>query len=190
EFVCATAGNHMEAMLAAYGSGAAKVSHDQDLRVLNVDIGGGTTKVAVIEGGRVLETAAVHIGGRLLVVNGEHRITRLDPAGRALARRAGLRWDLGKQVSDAELDALADWMAETLCSAILESTEESYLTEPLRDLSGVEGVMFSGGVGEYVYGRVERDFGDLGGRLGRAMRRCLDEGRLCLRVLPGGAWVT
>src|SRR5256886_8897789 len=186
EFVCATAGHHMEAMLAAYGSGAAKVSHDQDLRVLNVDIGGGTTKLAVIEGGRVLETAAVHIGGRLLVVNGEHRITRLDPAGHALARRAGLQWGLGKQVSDAELDALGDWMAETLCSAILESTEENYLTEPLKDLSGIEGVMFSGGVGEYVYGREERDFCDLGRRLGRALRRRLDEGRLPWRLLPAG----
>ena len=33
-------------MLAAYGSGAAKVSHDRGLRVLNIDIGGGTTKLA------------------------------------------------------------------------------------------------------------------------------------------------
>jgi len=186
EFVCATAGHHMEAMLAAYGSGAAKVSHDQDLRVLNVDIGGGTTKLAVIEDGRVLETAAVHIGGRLLVVNGEHRITRLDPAGRSLARRAGFEWDLGKQVSDAELDALGDWMADTLCRAILEPTEESYLTEPLKDLSGIEGVMFSGGVGEYVYGREARDFGDLGRRLGLALRRRLDAGRLPWRLLPAG----
>ena len=186
EFVCATAGHHMEAMLAAYGSGAAKVSHDQDLRVLNVDIGGGTTKLAVIEGGHVLETAAVHIGGRLLVVNGEHRITRLDPAGHALARRAGLQWGLGKQVSDADLDVLGDWMAETLCSAILESTGENYLTEPLKDLSGIEGVMFSGGVGEYVYGREERDFGDLGRRLGRALRRRVDERRLPWRLLPAG----
>jgi ethanolamine utilization protein EutA (predicted chaperonin) len=186
EFVCATAGHHMEAMLAAYGSGAAKVSHDQDLRVLNVDIGGGTTKLAVIEDGRVLETAAVHIGGRLLVVNGEQRIARLDPAGRSLARRAGFEWSPGKQVSDADLDALGDWMAETLCKAILESTEEIYLTEPLKDLSGIEGVMFSGGVGEYVYGREERDFGDLGRRLGLAVRRRLDEGRLPWRLLPAG----
>jgi ethanolamine utilization protein EutA len=186
EFVCATAGHHMEAMLAAYGSGAAKVSHDRDLRVLNVDIGGGTTKLAVIQDGRVLETAAVHVGGRLLVVDGEHRIARLDPAGRDLARRAGFEWSLGKQVSDAELDALGDWMAETLCRAILESTEEIYLTEPLKDLSGIEGVMFSGGVGEYVYGREERDFGDLGRRLGLAVRKRLDQGRLPWRVLPAG----
>src|SRR5262245_16829390 len=65
EFVCATAGHHMEAMLAAYGSGAARLSHDEDKRILNIDIGGGTTKLAVIEHGRAVATAAVHIGGRL-----------------------------------------------------------------------------------------------------------------------------
>ena len=45
EFVCASAGHHMEAMLAAYGSGAAKASHDSGTRILNIDIGGGTTKL-------------------------------------------------------------------------------------------------------------------------------------------------
>src|SRR6478735_7125898 len=49
EFVCATAGHHMESMLAAYGSGASRVSHDEEKRVLNIDIGGGTTKLALVE---------------------------------------------------------------------------------------------------------------------------------------------
>ena len=71
EFVCATAGHHMESMLAAYGSGAARASHDSGKRVLNVDIGGGTTKLAVLEGGKVVGTAAMHIGGRLVVVDQE-----------------------------------------------------------------------------------------------------------------------
>ena len=57
EFVCATAGHHMEAMLAAYGSGAAKVSHDRDSHVLNIDIGGGTTKLALVQHGRVVGQA-------------------------------------------------------------------------------------------------------------------------------------
>ena len=52
DFVCATAGHHMESMLAAYGSGAARVSHDEDKRILNIDIGGGTTKLAVVEKGQ------------------------------------------------------------------------------------------------------------------------------------------
>src|ERR1700761_5286299 len=63
EFVCATAGHHMESLLAAFGSGASRVSHDENKRILNIDIGGGTTKLALVEKGFVTATAAVHIGG-------------------------------------------------------------------------------------------------------------------------------
>src|SRR6185295_1685419 len=76
DFVCATAGHHMESMLAAYGSGAALTSNEKGVRILNLDIGGGTTKLALVESGRVLATAAVHIGGRLQVVDKEGRIVR------------------------------------------------------------------------------------------------------------------
>lgn len=187
EFVCATAGHHMEAMLAAYGSGAAKASHERDCHLLNIDIGGGTTKLALIQHGRVAATAAIHIGGRLLVVDENGVITRLDPAGAAHARRAGLDWKLGSQASAAQLDHLAEWMADALCAAIAEHQHpELYLTEPLGDMQGVDGVMFSGGVGEYVYGRESRDFGDLGRRLGLAVRRRLDAGRLPWPLLPAG----
>jgi len=46
--------------------------------------------------------------------------------------------------------------------------------------------MFSGGVGEYVYGREDRDFGDLGRRLGHAIRRRIDAGALPWPLLPAG----
>jgi ethanolamine utilization protein EutA len=46
--------------------------------------------------------------------------------------------------------------------------------------------MFSGGVGEYVYGREQRDFGDMGRRLGRALRVRLDSGALPWPLLPAG----
>jgi len=183
EFVCAAAGHHMEAMLAAYGSGAARVSHDRGIRVLNVDIGGGTTKLAIVEHGEVLETAAFHVGGRLVVVDGEGRITRLDPQGRQLARQAGFDWKLGDRVAPGALDTVAEWMAEAVCTAIL-GDRKLYLTEPLRNLSRIGGVMFSGGVGEYIYERETRDFGDLGRRLGTQLRRRLD--RLPGRLLPAG----
>ena len=187
EFVCATAGHHMEAMLAAYGSGAAKVSHDRNARLLNIDIGGGTTKLALVERGKVAGTAAIHIGGRLVVVDAQGRITRLDPGGDKLARLAGYRWQLGLEVEQAELDSLAEWMADALCDAILlRGQGELYLTAPLADLSGISGVMISGGVGEYVYGNEARDFGDLGRRLGFALRRRLDAGRLPWPLLPAG----
>ena len=183
EFVCATAGHHMEAMLAAYGSGAAKVSHDRGIRVLNVDIGGGTTKLALIEHGEVLETAAFHVGGRLLVADEDGRITRLDPQGKKLAREAGFDWKLGDRVPPGALDTVAEWMAEAVCTAIL-GDQRLYLTQPLLNLSRIGGVMFSGGVGEYVYGRESRDFGDLGRRLGLELKKRLD--RLPGKLLPAG----
>src|SRR3977135_3825706 len=89
EFVCATAGHHMESLLAAFGSGASRVSHDEGKRILNIDIGGGTTKLGVVEKGHVIATAAFHVGGRLQVVDEGGRIVRLDPAGRYHARQAG-----------------------------------------------------------------------------------------------------
>jgi ethanolamine utilization protein EutA len=187
EFVCAAAGHHMEAMLAAYGSGAARASHQREARILNLDIGGGTTKLALLERGSVAATAAIHIGGRLIVVDAAGRITRLDPAGAELARLAGFEWKLHQHVKEEELDRLGEWMAETLCEAVLHNSHRNlYLTEPLPGLEGIQGVMVSGGVGEYVYGNEARDFGDLGRRLGHALRRRLDAGKLPWPLLPAG----
>jgi ethanolamine utilization protein EutA len=118
DFVCATAGHHMESMLAAYGSGAARVSSDEGKRILNIDIGGGTTKLAVVENGKVVATAAVHVGGRLQVVDSSGTITRLDPAGRHHARRAGFAWNRGDRVADADMDKVADAMADALVAAV------------------------------------------------------------------------
>src|SRR6202008_4877502 len=111
DFVCATAGHHMESMLAAYGSGAATVSSSEHKRILNIDIGGGTTKLAVVERGKVIATAAVHIGGRLQVVDQDGVIVRLDPAGKYHAAQAGFTWNAGDRVSPADLDAVAERMA-------------------------------------------------------------------------------
>lgn len=191
ELVTATAGHNMEAMLAAYGSGAAKASHDLGLRILNVDIGGGTTKLAVVDAGRVLRTAAVHIGGRLQVVDETGRVVRLDPAGREHATRAGYDWALGDVVGIEDLERVAETMADTLVAALTayplpDDVAGLYLTEPLGDLGNIDGVMFSGGVGEYVYDRESTAFGDLGRPLGRAVRRRVDAGALPYPLLPAG----
>jgi ethanolamine utilization protein EutA len=190
EFVTATAGHHMEAMLAAYGSGAATLSSGEGKRILNIDIGGGTTKLGVVERGKVVATAAVHIGGRLQVVEAG-RIVRLDPAGKYHAARAGFAWERGGTASSAELDAVAEGMADTLVAALTarpmpHDVAHLYLTDPLLDFGAIDGVMFSGGVGEYVYAREDRDFGDMGRRLGGAIRRRIDAGALPWPLLPAG----
>ena len=191
DFVCATAGHHMESMLAAFGSGAAKASQDGNRRILNVDIGGGTAKLAILEEGQVKVTAAVHIGGRLQVVDESGAIVRLDPAGRTHAARAGFEWAIGDKVTTEDLDKVADGMAATLIDALVTrpippDIENFYLTDPIVDWGHIDGVMFSGGVAEYVYDREERDFGDLGRRLGHAIARRLAAGGLPWPVLPAG----
>ncbi|MEA2976686.1 MAG: ethanolamine utilization protein EutA [Alphaproteobacteria bacterium] len=191
EFVCATAGHHMESMLAAYGSGAARVSHDEDKRVLNIDIGGGTTKLGLVEKGKVLATAAIHIGGRLQVVDENQKIVRLDPAGKYHAKQAGFSWNVGDVADAKALDQVAEVMADALVTAIKtrplpHEIEHLYLTEAIADLGRIDGIMFSGGVGEYVYGREDRDFGDMGRRLGRAIRRRVDTGAFPWPMLPAG----
>ena len=194
DFVCAAAGHHMEAMLAAYGSGAAGVSSTTGGRVLNVDIGGGTTKLGVIEAGRVVATAAFHVGGRLMVVDAAGVITRLDPAGAHLAHEAGYHWHLGNVVDRPAMERVAEWMADAVVSAVREidpreAVSRLFLTDPLGDRGPIDGVMFSGGVGEYVYGREDRDFGDMGRLLGVALRRRLDAGALPWPLLEAGACI-
>ena len=189
EFVTATAGHHMESMLAAYGSGAARVSSDQAKRILNIDIGGGTTKLGLVEKGKVIATAAVHTGGRLQVVEGG-KIARLDPAGKHHAKRAGFDWNRGDAVDVADMEKVADRMADALVAAITarplpHDIAHLYLTDPIADLGQkIDGVMFSGGVAEYVYERETRDFGDMGPRLGRAIRERIAAGAFPWPVLP------
>jgi ethanolamine utilization protein EutA len=190
DFVTATAGHHMEAMLAAYGSGASKLSYDQGKRILNIDIGGGTTKLGIVEKGDVVATAAVHIGGRLHVID-KGTIVRLDPAGKFHARQAGFDWKRGDRAASDALDKLADSMADMLVAALTQrpmphAVAHLFLTDALDELGRIDGIMFSGGVGEYVYGREDRDFGDMGRRLGRAIRRRLDNGALPWPLLPPG----
>ena len=182
EFVTATAGHHMEAMLAAYGSGAARVSSDENKRILNIDIGGGTTKLGLVENGKVIATAAVHIGGRLQVVE-QGKIVRLDPAGKHHAKRAGFSWNRGDAVELADLRKVADIMADALVTAITarplpHDIGHLYLTDPIGELGRIDGVMFSGGVAEYIYQRETRDFGDMGPRLGDAIRARIAPGAL------------
>ena len=200
-FVCATAGHNFEAQLAAHGSGAVAYSAENQCRVLNIDIGGGTTKLAVAERGRVLSTAAFHIGGRLLAMGDAGAIAMIEPGGQNLARQAGFDWQIGTRVTNAAIDQLASHMAEAilnLTQAEKPRTEftQLWLTAPLAGPNQYDAVIFSGGVGEYVYGKEEKSFGDLGAPLGRALRGKIESGafiwplqpaRECIRATVMGA---
>jgi len=201
DFVCATAGHNFEAMLAAHGSGAVALSAEKNCRVLNIDIGGGTTKLAAAEGGRVVSTAAFHIGGRLVATDAEGKITILEPGGDALVRQVGFSWQIGDRIGTEQLEQLADHTAGTVLSLAQggdtgPELQQLWLTPRLNAPTSYDAVVFSGGVGEYVYGQESESFGDLGAPLGRALRRRIHEGALawplvtareCIRATVMGA---
>jgi ethanolamine utilization protein EutA len=188
-FVCVTAGHKMEAMLAAFGSGAAYESFERKNRILNIDIGGGTTKLAVVENGRVIETAAIYIGGRLVVVDEQQKITRLDPGGKYIAEQVGFQLNVGDSLTAAQMEQITAWMAQAILIAVTKGPvtpeiNQLFLTEPLSSVEGIDAVMFSGGVGEYVYGREERTFGDLGKLLGSALMEKGAKGEFPWSLIP------
>src|SRR5690242_11100155 len=93
KFVCATAGHKLECTLAAHGAGAVRLSAERDSCVLHVDIGGGTTKLALIDKGVILGVAAFAVGGRLLAADASGAWARIDDSARLVAKELGLAPD-------------------------------------------------------------------------------------------------
>lgn len=189
DIVSASAGHHMEARLAAHGSGAVARSAEFAQCFLNIDIGGATTKLAVCAGGEIIATAALAIGGRLVVTDKADSITRLEPSGGAHAARIGLAWQEGGKAPWPERQAVGQHMAAALAAALTgkltpDELARLYLTDPIQGLDAVDGIIVSGGVGEYVYGRETRSFSDLGLPLGRALAHLIDAGALPWPLVP------
>jgi ethanolamine utilization protein EutA (predicted chaperonin) len=173
-FVCATAGPMLETIMAAHGSGAVQQSREQGLIVLNIDVGGGTTKISLIDNGKIRATTALNIGARLVAHDDADSLVRLETGGRRFLSDLGQTLDLGGKVSDELRVRLANRMAQALFAAVTTSAmpwEDFYVSAPLGELPAIDGILFSGGVSEYIYSREAEAFGDLGPYLGRAIRR-------------------
>jgi ethanolamine utilization protein EutA len=180
KFICAAAGHNHEALLAAYGSGAVALSQREGKTVLNVDMGGGTTKFALIEHGEVTQTAAINIGARLIAFDASDVVTRIEAAGSTLMHELGSRVALGKKITKAQKEACAALMAKVLVEVIEHGptsalARQLMLTPPLRHyrLDQVDRLVFSGGVSEHVYDRDRTAYGDVGPLLGKQVRDAL-----------------
>ena len=189
KFVCASAGNNLEAILAANGSGSVHLSRNPPQTVLNVDMGGGTTKFALVHDGRIVETAAINVGGRLVATDESGRIVRIEPAARTVADHLGLALELGAPLDERHRARIAEAMAGCVME-LVERAPRSALTKTLMvtpDLTSTEPIaalVFSGGVSEYVYETETRAFGDLGVHLAASVRRRLAEDGLPAPVQP------
>ncbi|NIF55447.1 ethanolamine ammonia-lyase reactivating factor EutA [Burkholderia sp. Ax-1724] len=181
KFVSVSAGDGLESMLAAFGSGAVLRALRQGTRLLHLDIGGGTTKIAICEEGEVKSVTAIDIGARIITLDEKGRIARVEAAGERFARELGATLTVGDPPLPGVLEAIVDRMAERLCDASMKNGAElDPATASLLRLPPLAGarvpdlVTFSGGVSEYVYGRETRVFGDLGLMLAAAVRKRIE----------------
>lgn len=171
KFVSVSAGDGMEAVLSASGSGALALSAKNGQHILNIDIGGGTTKIARCANGEIIDLTAIDIGARLLAMDAAGHLTRLEPAGQKFAAECGISLKVGMPVSEAELEAITEKMTECLMEALLHTlsdfTKSLHRLAPLTAAQPPPVITFSGGVAEYIYGRSVENHGDLGPRLAR-----------------------
>ena len=177
DFVVATAGPDLESVLAAKGSGAVEFSEETGKTVLHMDIGGGTSNLALIRDGKIVETGCLNVGGRLLKFDENGCVTYVSPALKEIcALRVGDAADL------SQVEAVADVLTQALEMAaglrqrtqLLEqlTTEGTAMTVPSEQLV----VSFSGGVADCV--DMEKEwlaFGDMGPILGQKIKKS----RLC-----------
>jgi ethanolamine utilization protein EutA len=181
KFVCASAGHHMECQMAAHGSGAIALSRGHKAVLLNVDIGGGTTKFALIENGRILSTCAIATGGRLIVEDDGAGLTRIEHPAQEIASELGIELRLGRPLAATDRNRIAARMARMIMGMIDlrqpgELARRLLVTEAWpAELAtkGIDAMTFSGGVAEYLYKREARRFGDLGFDLAEELRHAL-----------------
>ena len=167
KFVAVSAGDGLEATMAAHGSGA--VAHSAKIGgvVLSIDIGGGTSKFAVCNNGKVQEVSAMDIGARLLAFDKDGAVARIEEAGRKHAGWAGFDVELGQKVSQENLRKMASGMMDKLFAMLkpesfTEDVKGLLRLPPLAYKGEIDCVMFSGGVSEFIYNRAKASFGDLG----------------------------
>lgn len=178
KFVCASAGHHLECRLAAHGSGAAALSATTGRTVLNVDIGGGTTKLALCVRGQVVSTCAFAVGGRLIAYDAKGAVVRLDDPARTVSEVVEAGLQLGVIPRAGALEAVVGAFARVVLENLRRDPPSPLgsallLTEALCG-PPAEILTFSGGISEYIYGREPADFGDIARPLAQAIRAGLD----------------
>ena len=167
KFVAVSAGDGLEATMAAHGSGAVAHSARTGGVVLNIDIGGGTSKFAICNNGKVQEVSAIDIGARLVAFNPDGALVRIEDAGRKHAGWAGMKIELGQKIHQDSLRAMVSGMMDKLFAIlgpepISEEVKSLLRLPPLTYRGEIDSAMFSGGVSEFIYNREKTSFGDLG----------------------------
>ena len=130
DFVVATAGPDLESVLAAKGAGAVDYSADTGKTVLHMDIGGGTSNLALVRDGKIVETGCLNVGGRLLKFDGNGVVTYVSPVLEGICELK-----VGDRASEEQVRTVAQILVQALEMAA-GLREKTYLLERLTTVEG------------------------------------------------------
>jgi ethanolamine utilization protein EutA len=158
------------------------LSRQEGTIVLHVDIGGGTTKLALIRDGTIVATAAIAVGGRLLAFDAAGRLVRCDESARVAALAADAALRVGevpdRPALERVIDALAEALVATITCRATALGDALMLTEAMTQMPPPhEFITFSGGVAEYIYSRETRTFDDIAQPLSARIAEAARAGR-------------
>jgi ethanolamine utilization protein EutA len=175
KLVAVSAGDSLETLMAAHGSGAVARSIRDQATVMNIDVGGGTSKIAVCFAGKIIAHTVLDVGARLVCLDSEGRVVRVEDAGRHFGSELGIVLDLGATLGEDKKSALGARLADCLVEATvggspLANGVSLLRVAPLAYRGPIDEIIFSGGVSEYIYGWEANAFGDLGVSLAAAIR--------------------
>ena len=179
EFVVATSGPALEGIIAGKGTKADRISKERGCVVANLDIGGGTTNIAIFKNGEVIDTACLDIGGRLIKFEENTLVVSyVSKKLQIFARRIGMEIYVGKQMSLVEVKKIALSMTEILeevmgLNTVSHQFEQLITDNDLRRDYKIDLISFSGGVADCIYTSEEIklfQYDDLGVILGRMIR--------------------
>lgn len=174
----------LESWLAFMGSCGDLSREQPQASFINVDIGGGTTNLALGQAGDVRSTGCLFVGARHIRVEpGTYEITHLSTYAIALLKYLKIRKTCGESLTEHEVMAVLDFYIMLLEAAVTGRTEvfnaeiaRVHEQVPFRLSENLiePRIVFSGGVGELIYGSFQgkpwpavTHFGDLGIDLAR-----------------------
>jgi ethanolamine utilization protein EutA len=190
KFVCATAGHKLECRLAAHGSGAVALAKARGACILHADVGGGTTKLALIDRGAVVGLAAFAVGGRLVAMDRNGVWNRIDQSAQLVAGDLGVVLS-PKMLADSEARRrIAQRLAAVTADFILDAPPDRLgasvlLTERLPRPCVPSAITFSGGVAEYMFGHEDKEYGDIAKMLAAELARELSRRSPLPLIDPG-----
>ena len=178
KFVSAAAGPNLESLLSAMGSGIVEQSLSSQKTLLHVDIGGGTSNLAIVSRGQVLGTSCINIGGRLLGIDKNFLIWRIDGPTQFLMNELGMSYKIGDTIPEDDARIIAREYAKTLIEVMQgparsRVAKELMMTADLDFSRPIDAYSFSGGIAELFYGSDEA-FDDIGLMLAQEIRSLVE----------------